>query len=127
MKRRQHGGCAARQSGAGGPGIHLEIVSQRKLQAPGIARGEDLAKERPEIGVRTRNAPVGVIEGVERLGTKLNRLPLMNPESPFQGEVEEIISRTGKRVPSRVPERIRSRRGECIGIKKLVVVPQAAR
>lgn len=81
VKRGQRCAWAGRDRGTGDPGVcHLEVIAKRELHAPRIARAEDLAEERPEIGIGAGDAPVRVVEDVEAFGAEADGAILVNRE-----------------------------------------------
>src|ERR1039458_8553272 len=72
LQRRHH-----RRHRTRNPGSHLEIVPNCELQAAGVADAQDASKKgRPEIDVRSGNAPIRMIEYVESFGAEFQRAPL---------------------------------------------------
>src|SRR6266849_6397137 len=105
----------------------LEIVPQRELDAAWFARGKDLSEERSEVGVLSWNPEVGVIEGIEKPGAELNRLPFANSEAAIQREIENDIARAWYGVAAGIAERIRLRRAEGVRVEPVVRGSLAAR
>src|ERR1051326_1631753 len=98
------------------PGVQqLEIVPQRKLHAARFSGSEDLAEEGTEIRIGSRNAPIGMVEGIERLRAKLNGVAFAHAEPAIQGEVEDVVSRTGNGIAAGIAECERGRGREGIG------------
>ena len=81
-----------------------EIESQGKLHPPWISRGECLAEERTEVGVRSRNSEVGMIERVECFPAKLNGFAFPHDEPPMQRDIDNLVPRRRDDVAARVAE-----------------------
>src|SRR5690349_17534187 len=99
---------------------NLKIVPQGELQPPRITRGEDLSEKRAEIRIGSGDPPVGMIEGVQSLGPKLNRACLGDAESAQQREIEYVVPGPGDRIATRITEREGRRRRKSVGVEEVV-------
>src|SRR5581483_3365521 len=99
---------------------NLEIVPQRCLHTPGVARREDLAEEGPEIRVWPGNAPVRMVEDIEAFRPELDRAPLGYAKPAQQREIKNVIAGPGDKIAAGVAERKRRGRGESRGVEEVV-------
>src|SRR5262249_35093112 len=120
MKRGHRGRRSGRKALTIQPGIQSKIVPQRELHAPRVARTEDLAEERAEIGIGTRNTPVGMVEGIEAFRGELDRTSFADKESALKSEVEQIVARTGNGVAAGVAKSEGRGRRKSVGIEEMI-------
>src|SRR5206468_2426 len=107
--------------------VTSEICSQSQLEPARLAAGKDSPKERAEIGVLSRDAPVRVIQNVERLHPKLKSCPFGQPEVAAESQIDGLDPGARKCVSTCISEGVRCRVGERGGVKPVLEGPLAGR
>src|SRR5579872_5990265 len=105
----------------------LEIVSQRKLDAAGVAAHDNLAEEGAEIGEIHGNPEIGMVQGVEELSAQRNRTALANGKPALDCEIEDRVARAGNDIAASIAESEWRRGAKSIGVEPVVGGPLAGR